>query len=162
MLPPKYDFYQLKQAICHFSEQTKCIDNGYAILTQYPDKTIIQLDLYNLSPGVHGFHIHELGNTRQGCMSMGAHYNPFNNPHGGLNQKNNHLGDLGNIKVDATGRCNTEIIVNYLPLSGQYSVVGRGMVIHEGEDDLGMGHHKDSSKTGNSGGRMSCGIIGYL
>ena len=168
----KYEFYQLKRAICQFSNgpsknqdgtrRQSYIDNGYAILTEYPDKTIISLDLFNLPPGVHGFHIHEFGDFRKGCDSTGSHYNPFNKTHGGLNQPNNHLGDLGNIIVDSTGRCNSEIMVNYLPLNGPYNVIGRSMVIHTGPDDMGLGDHDDSKTSGHSGSRISCGIIGYL
>lgn len=164
--PNQYGFYQLKQAICQFSNHlpNRHVDNGIAILSQYPDKTIIKLDLYNLPPGVHGFHIHEFADLRKGCISLGEHYNPFKKTHGGLNQPNNHLGDLGNITVDANGRCNSEIIVNYLPLIPPYSVIGRSMIIHSNPDDLGQGghNHEESLKTGNSGGRISCGIIGYL
>lgn len=149
------------KAICNF-KGANCEDNGYAILTEYPDKTLVELDLYNLPPGIHGFHIHESANMRKGCNSLGSHYNPFGNMHSGLNELENHIGDLGNINVDATGRCNSVIMVNYLPMSGKYSVIGRSMVIHSGMDDLGKGGNEDSKKTGNSGGRISCGIIGYL
>ena len=37
----------------------------------------------------------------------------------------------------------------------------RSFVIHEGIDDLGRGDNEESLKTGNAGGRMGCGIIGY-
>ncbi|XWV26782.1 Cu/Zn superoxide dismutase [Tupanvirus soda lake] len=159
---PIYQFYKLKMAICHFRSSNGLVDNGYAILSEYPNKTVITLNLFNLPPGNHGFHIHEYADMREGCMSLGSHYNPFNGIHGALNQTGNHLGDLGNIYVNESGRCNYEIVVNYLPLSGKFSVIGRSMVVHSGIDDLGSGHDDESKKTGNSGGRISCGIIGYL
>lgn len=169
-----YDFYHVRQAICNFTGVANShsvnpynsvyyiVNNGYALLTQYPDKTIVQLDLYDLPPGKHGFHIHEYADMREGCKSLGSHYNPHDNTHGNINISKNHLGDLGNITVDETGRCNQEIIVNNLPLSGHHSVIGRSMIIHEKEDDLGLGGDSESKKTGNSGERISCGIIGYL
>lgn len=43
-----------------------------------------------------------------------------------------------------------------LKLSGQYSIVGRAIVVHAGEDDLGMGNDSGSLKTGNAGGRVAC------
>jgi len=155
--------YQPKQAICHLTSPTTdgCLDHGYVYLTEYPDKTVVSVDLYNLPPGKHGFHVHELGNLSQGCESLGSHYNPFGGVHGDLNQPGNHLGDLGNITVNATGRCQTEIIVNYLPLAGPFSIVGRSMVVHSHQDDLGQGNDAESKKTGHSGNRIACGIIGY-
>lgn len=155
------NYVNIISAICHFQGE-KCLDNGYAILTQYPDKTIIRLDLYNLPPGRHGFHIHELSDLRNGCNSLGSHYNPFNHNHGNLNQLSNHLGDLGNITIDSNGRSNEEIVVKFLPLTGKYGVVGRSMIIHEKADDYGLCRDPESKKSGNSGKRISCGIIGYL
>lgn len=152
---------RFSQAVCHFTYYKNNLDNGYATLTQYPDKTIINLDLYNLPAGKHGFHIHEYGDMRQGCMSTGSHYNPFKHSHGDLNKKQNHVGDLGNIIVDEHGRCSAEIIVNFLPLMGTYGVIGRSMVIHKNADDLGLGHNKESKQNGNSGNRISCGVIGH-
>ena len=49
---------------------------------------------------------------------------------------------------------------NLVKLSGKYSVIGRSMIIHEDEDDLGKGGNEESLKTGNAGKRIACGIIG--
>lgn len=152
----------MNYAICHFRSQNDHIDNGYALIIEYADKTIIKLDLYNLPPGFHGFHVHELADMRKGCDSLGSHYNPFQHSHRGLNQKMNHIGDLGNILVNEAGICLSEILVDYLPLKGKYGIIGRSMIIHEKIDDLGILMDTESKKTGNSGKRISCGIIGYL
>lgn len=39
-------------------------------------------------------------------------------------------------------------------------MIGRSCVLHKNEDDLGLGNHEESPKTGNSGPRIACGVIG--
>lgn len=46
-----------------------------------------------------------------------------------------------------------------IPLFGPGTIVGRSLVVHEGEDDLGRGGHPDSLKTGNAGGRAACAVV---
>lgn len=80
--------------------------------------------------------------------------------HGAQDSAIRHVGDLGNIKADANGLVDFTTQDSLINLSGEYSIIGRGLVIHEGEDDLGKGNHPDSLKTGNAGGRAGCGVIG--
>ncbi|KAG4077374.1 hypothetical protein HA402_009775 [Bradysia odoriphaga] len=91
-----------------------------------------------------------------------AHYNPDMHNHGGLTDKIRHAGDMGNIKANADGVASMTIVDNYITLSGSRSIVGRGLVIHEKMDDLGKGGASDSLTTGNAGGRIGCGVIGYM
>jgi Cu-Zn family superoxide dismutase len=113
-----------------------------------------------LKPGKHGFHIHEKGDLTKGCDSLCSHYNPFNKTHGDLNNKNSHVGDLGNIIANINGYATINILSNYLKLDGEYSILGRSVIVHEGEDDLGLGNNPESLKTGNAGSRVACGVIG--
>ncbi|AVL94611.1 Cu-Zn superoxide dismutase [Moumouvirus australiensis] len=155
----KYEFFNVTQAICQIDQPQ---DHGYIIFTQFPEFTEVQFYLKNLPPGFHGCHIHKTGDRRKGCSSLGPHFNPFNGTHKDVNEKGNHLGDLGNIFVDANGQCNSKLYVDYLPLIGPHQIIGRGVVIHERQDDLGRTNNPDSKTTGNSGERIACGIIGYL
>lgn len=47
-----------------------------------------------------------------------------------------------------------------ISLHGDQSIVGRSVVVHANEDDLGTTDHPESTKTGNSGPRIACGVIG--
>lgn len=70
------------------------------------------------------------------------------------------MGDLGNINADCNGVATIQISDPHISLSGASSVIGRSLVVHEGSDDLGKGGHELSKVSGNSGGRVACGIIG--
>lgn len=114
-----------------------------------------------LTPGKHGFHIHEYGDLTNGCTSLGGHYNPFGHLHSGPTNKRRHVGDLGNVTANKNGIATINITDNLIKLRGKYSVIGRSFVVHEDEDDLGEGHHSDSHTTGHAGKRAACGVIGY-
>ena len=126
--------------------------------------TKIYISLKGFKPNsTHAIHIHEFGDTRNGCTSLGGHYNPFNKTHGNykIQGNNRHAGDLiNNITSDDNGMVNIAFEDNLVSLFSPYSVFGRSVVIHEKKDDLGLGGNKDSLITGNAGGRMACSIIG--
>src|SRR5581483_6640578 len=53
--------------------------------------------LRGLTPGKHGFHVHEKGDcSAPDASSAGAHFNPTNQPHGAPDAAEHHVGDLGN------------------------------------------------------------------
>lgn len=135
---------------------------GHILFTQKPTYCLIEIKLEGLPPGKRGFHIHEKGNLLDGCSSLCAHYNPFNKTHGGLNDKESHMGDLGNIEVDKEGKVDCKIKAKNIKLDGKYSIIGRSIVIHQKEDDCGNGNNEESLITGNAGKRIACGIIGYF
>ena len=109
---------------------------------------------------VHGFHIHEAGDLTDKCESMCAHFNPYNKPHGGPNSKDRHVGDLGNLKTDKNGNVNLVMRDTMIKLKGKSNIIGRGLIIHADEDDLGNGANELSKINGNSGKRIACAIIG--
>ncbi|XP_028756902.1 superoxide dismutase [Cu-Zn], chloroplastic [Neltuma alba] len=134
---------------------------GVVTLTQEDDgPTTVNVRVTGLTPGPHGFHLHEYGDTTNGCMSTGAHFNPNNKTHGAPEDEVRHAGDLGNIVANADGIAEATITDNQIPLIGPNSVVGRALVVHELEDDLGKGGHELSLTTGNAGGRLACGVVG--
>jgi Cu-Zn family superoxide dismutase len=126
-------------------------------------KVLLNIDLEGFIPNtIHGIHIHEAGDLRDNCLSACAHFNPYNKNHGGLKSKERHVGDLGNIKSDKNGKVKISFEDNLIKLRGSKSnIIGRSVVIHEDEDDCGLGNFPDSKTTGHSGKRIACAVIGY-
>ena len=126
------------------------------------DKVTAEVRLTGLAPGKHGFHIHALGDLTHGCTSAGGHFNPSNAPHGGPTDDaaHRHVGDLGNVTADAAGAVVADLADALISLRGARSIVGRSVVVHADEDDLGRGGQSDSLTTGHAGARVGCGVIG--
>jgi len=116
-------------------------------------------NITGLTPGHHGFHIHQLGDTSQGCKSMKGHFNPYQIRHGAPEDSYRHVGDLGNIIAGDDGVAVIDMEDSQVTLNGLNSVIGRGVVIHAGRDDMGKGGDEGSLKTGNAGGRVACAVI---
>lgn len=116
---------------------------------------------------IRGVHIHTFGLSGQAfdpsemCNSAGPHWNPIGTRHGSVVDMNSHLGDLGNVQT-VNGRIITTISSSKLQLFGPNSIIGRSLVLHERGDDMGMGNHPESAKSGNSGSRIACGTIGIV
>jgi Cu-Zn family superoxide dismutase len=134
---------------------------GTVTFYEQDDYVIIDIQLKGLSKnGLHGFHVHEAGDLTDKCESMCAHFNPYNKQHGGPGSKERHVGDLGNLKSDKYGNVNTIMSDNMIKLKGKACIIGRGLIIHADEDDLGKGTNESSKINGNSGKRIACAIIG--
>lgn len=74
---------------------------GNAQLAAVPEGVQIDLQVSGLTPGAHGFHIHEKAACDAPTFdSAGAHFNPMHKEHGFLNPKGAHAGDLPNLVVD--------------------------------------------------------------
>ncbi|KAJ1558074.1 Superoxide dismutase [Cu-Zn] [Nowakowskiella sp. JEL0078] len=113
--------------------------------------TEISFNLSGLTPGQHGFHVHEFGDNTNGCISAGPHYNPHGQTHGAPGDLVRHVGDLGNVTVGADGKAESTIKDSEIKLLGPLSIIGRTVVVHADIDDLGKGLHELSSTTGNAG-----------
>mgnify|MGYP000933053082 FL=1 len=123
-------------------------------------KTNIIAHVRGLKPNsLHGFHIHEYGDLTEGCKSAGPHFNPHGKEHGGPLDKERHVGDLGNLKTDDKGVAYAAMTDELISLFGENSVIGRSVVVHADQDDLGRGNYPDSKTTGHSGARIACGVI---
>ena len=130
---------------------------GTVFFEQDKSNVIVTVSVSGLnSNSYHGFHVHEFGDLSNGCESTCSHYNPYNLEHGGARGKNRHQGDFGNVEANEDGICFTSKIVDV----NLDEVIGRALILHENEDDLGKESNKQSKITGNAGKKIACGVIG--
>lgn len=117
--------------------------------------------IHNLKPGLHGFHVHDEGLLGNKCMDAGPHFNPTKKVHAGPKDLHRHAGDLGNVLADKNGVAKISIFDGHISLHPRdKTFIGkRSFVIHAKPDDLGRGGDDESLRTGNAGGRLSCGIV---
>jgi Cu-Zn family superoxide dismutase len=126
--------------------------SGVLTLTSGHGSVKISGKVGGLTPGLHGFHIHEFGDvSSKDGTSAGGHYNPDGHMHGGPDSKDRHVGDFGNIKANEDGVAEVNLDAKGLQL---HFVIGRSFVVHAKEDDL------KTQPSGDAGGRVAVGVIG--
>lgn len=126
---------------------------------------ILQLDLAaELSPGAHGFHLHENGSCEPAMkdgepvpgLAAGGHYDPEGTGQHRGPSGDGHLGDLPVIYVgvDEDGA----LAVKRPLVAPRLSVAdlrGRALVIHAGGDN----YRDDPAPLGGGGARVACGVV---
>lgn len=114
----------------------------------------VTANITGLTPGKHGFHIHEKGDcSASDATSAGGHWNPTGMKHGGPTSGEHHLGDLGNITANEEGVARFERVFPFLSFTGQNTFLGKAVIVHQGVDDL------ESQPSGDAGARVACGVI---
>jgi len=94
-------------------------------------------ELFNLEPGVHGFHVHRYGDcSSPNSGSVGPHFAPRTEGEG-------YYGDLPQVEAGPDGAANYDAEVGTLAFGGEYSVIGRALVVHA-----------------LNGDKIGCGVIG--
>jgi superoxide dismutase, Cu-Zn family len=134
---------------------------GLATFTENADGVTVHILIKGLSPGEHGWHLHEFGvcdpNGAEPFSSAGGHWNPTAQPHGAPDADEHHVGDFGNLVASADGLADLEITTaDFTFEAGLNSVFdedGTSIVVHEGRDDL------TTQPSGNSGPRYACGVV---
>ncbi|HEX8679556.1 MAG TPA: superoxide dismutase family protein [Chthoniobacterales bacterium] len=129
---------------------------GTVTFTKSSDGVRVVADLTGLTPGKHGFHIHEFGDCSDPkAESAGGHFNPTKHSHAGPEASERHAGDMGNIDADASGKARVDVTLKNVSMDDDdNSIIGHAVIVHEKEDDL------KTQPTGNAGGRLACGVIG--
>jgi superoxide dismutase, Cu-Zn family len=130
---------------------------GTVTFTPVADGVQVHAEIAGLTPGKHGFHIHEFGDcSAADASSAGAHFNPTNQPHAGPDAASRHEGDMGNVEADASGNAKLDYVDHQISLANDgKSAIGRSVVVHAKADDL------KTQPSGDSGVRIACGVIGW-
>ncbi len=142
------------KAVCVLSPTKDSKVHGVVTFTVEGDAVKISGKIEGLTPGEHGFHVHEFGdiNSEDG-MATGGHFDSDKHMHGAEDANERHTGDLGNIKAGDDGVATIDKTDKVIKLSGPNSILGRGLIVHAKKDDFGQ-------PTGNAGGRVAQGVIG--
>lgn len=114
----------------------------------------VSAEVEGLPPGKHAFHVHLWGDcTGDDGKSAGTHFN-FTGSSLDQDHVDHITGDLGELDADADGKASLEVTVKNASLTGQYSILGRSIIIHE------KGNDHTQPPIGAAGGRLACGVIG--
>lgn len=128
---------------------------GTVSFTQVGAKVRVDAEVSGLTPGEHGFHVHESGDcSAPDAMSAKGHFNPAGKAHGHHTSADRHVGDMPNLIADASGKAKLGVELSQLELAQSATgIYGRSVVIHADPDDY------KSQPAGNSGKRVACGTI---
>jgi superoxide dismutase, Cu-Zn family len=152
--PPRTDV----QAQAKLEARSGSAVSGVVTLKAVGERMLIEAHVSGLTPGEHGFHVHESGDcSAPDAASAKGHFNPDRKGHGHHHGTERHAGDLPNLVADASGHARYKVEVPQLKLgAGPYNVVGLSLVVHADADDY------RSQPAGNSGKRVACGTIAKL
>ena len=134
---------------------------GLASFSEGDDGVTIHVLVEGLTPGEHGWHLHEFGDcdgsTAEPFSSAGGHWNPTDMEHGAPDADPHHVGDFGNFEATADGMAEATITTTDFTLGeGPTSVFdedGTAIILHAGRDDL------MTQPSGDSGARFACGVV---
>lgn len=128
---------------------------GTVVFSPVGENTRVQATVRGLTPGEHGFHVHEAGDcSAPDASSAKGHFNPTGKGHGHHTAADHHAGDLPNLIADKDGNAKYDVEVSRLHIAtGPVGIIGRSIVVHADPDDY------RSQPAGNSGKRVACGVI---
>lgn len=131
---------------------------GTVSFEQGKDSLRVKGRIEGLTPGLHGFHIHEKGDcSAPDGTSAGGHFNPATTQHGDPAKPMHHGGDFGNLNANDKGvaELDVKVLLTQINLTdgNPANAVGRSVIVHAAPDDM------VTQPTGNSGARLACGVI---
>lgn len=133
------------------------VEVGKAAVEEIDGTLRVIVDVMGLPPGDHGAHVHMTGKCdAPDFSSAGGHWNPAGHQHGAKNPAGPHAGDLPNLEVGSNGRGHLVFTLPGGTYEGLMDEDGAAIVIHAKADDL------MTDPSGNSGGRIACGVFAAM
>jgi Cu-Zn family superoxide dismutase len=148
------------------------------VVTAEDGRTQISVSAAELTPGFHGFHIHETGKCDPDAVNpetgepapfatAGGHYNSTGEHHG------SHAGDLPSLLVGDAAQGQMLVLHDSFTPAELLEGDGAAVVIHSDPDNFARipdryavnGHHgpdEDTLATGDAGSRAACGVFEKL
>lgn len=129
--------------------------SGKVNFKKTPEGVAVTGTIEGLTPGEHGFHIHENGDcSSTDGKSAGGHFSPGGQPHGAPGADEHHEGDMGNLSANDEGVAEIDEQFEFLEMGdGEATILGKAIIVHGGADDL------ESQPSGDAGARVACGVI---
>lgn len=128
---------------------------GEVRFTQTDDGLLVSATMAGLAPGVHGFHVHLLGDcTAPDATSAGTHFNfkgPSKEPPADIDRI---TGNLGELRAGDDGMASLQTTVGDAAITGPHSILGRAVIVHA------KGNDPTAPPIGAAGARLACGVIG--
>jgi Cu-Zn family superoxide dismutase len=100
-------------------------------------------------------HIHEHGDCGDSAKAAHGHWNPTGAAHGKWGEGAFHAGDIGNVKLDGSGKGSLEMETDLWSIGGDSTknILNKALMVHGGVDDY------KTQPTGNAGSRIGCAVI---
>ena len=113
---------------------------------------LITPSLKNITPGVHGFHVHQYPACGNNGMAAGGHFDPKKTgKHLGPYDSSGHLGDLPALTANKNGTVTLPVLAPRLKVA---EIKGHSLVLHTGGDN----YSDTPKKLGGGGARLACGV----
>ena len=121
----------------------------------------LAVDVQGLTPGEHGFHLHQNGSCEPAAnaegqmtaaLSAGGHYDPDETGTHAGPEGDGHKGDLPVLEVGSDGMATAELTAPRLTVA---DARGKALVIHAGGDN----YSDEPAALGGGGARVACGIV---
>lgn len=134
---------------------------GTVKLEQDRGEVVVRVNVRNVSPGFHGFHIHSVGECVAPFATAGGHHNPGAQSHAG------HAGDMPVLLVNADGKGEARFETDRVTTSSLFDADGSAIIVHAGPDNYAniptryapAGPDATTLATGDAGGRFACGVL---